>query len=120
MFNILIIDDDDMIRFTLECLLEDEGFKIFNSSTAVSGLEMAAKENINLAIIDIHIPDMDGAELVKEINNLKPNIKIIIHTGDHGYTVSKELIGLGIDQKNVLLKPILNINTLTNKINNLI
>lgn len=120
MFNILIIDDEEMIRFTLKSILEDEGFNIFIASDASTGLEIAKKEDIHLTIVDLHMPGIDGAELIEEIDKIKPEIKILVHTGDSGYLISQELLNKGIDQNNILFKPIVDMKILISKINNIL
>ncbi len=120
MFNILLIDDEEAIRFTLESILEDEGYNIFNASNATEGLTISSEENIHLAIIDLHIPDMSGEDLILKIHDKKPEIKIIIHTGDMDYLIPQKLANLGLNQNQILTKPILDMDILIDKITSLL
>lgn len=120
MFNILIIDDEEIIRFSLGSLLEDEGFNIFEAENASQGIDISQKEEIHLAIVDIHIPGMDGSDLILKINEIKPQIKILIHTGDGNYTIPHKLESIGLLKNQILLKPIIDFNLLTNKIKRLL
>ncbi|MGL1890876.1 MAG: response regulator [Spirochaetaceae bacterium] len=120
MKHILIIDDDESIRISLEMLLEDEGFKIYCSSTASEGLSISTKSDIDLVIVDLHIPDMEGDKLIIEINKIKPEMKFLIHTGDYNYSIPQTLTSLGLTNNNIILKPIFDLDVLTGKINKII
>jgi len=58
--NILILDDDSSVRQSLANFLEDEAFNIFTADCTENGLKMIKKERIDIAIVDIRLPDMDG------------------------------------------------------------
>ncbi len=116
MSNILIIDDNEIIRLTLETILEDDGYTVYSSSNATESIKLLEEMEIKLAIVDIHIPDMEGSTLIKRINDINPNIKVIIYTGDNTYIIPDNLLALGINQNNLLFKPVMDFSILTEKI----
>ena len=65
--HILIIDDEVQIRRLLEITLSASSYKIFEASTAKEGLVMAATQQINLILLDLGLPDMEGYELLQKI-----------------------------------------------------
>ena len=60
MARILIIDDEEPIRFSLRGILEDEGYEVLEAATAEEGLEVADAERPDLVFLDIWLPGMDG------------------------------------------------------------
>ena len=60
MARILIIDDEEPIRFSLRGILEDEGYEVLEAATAEEGIEVADAERPDLVFLDIWLPGMDG------------------------------------------------------------
>lgn len=81
--SVLIIDDDDDFRSLLVRIISKEGFKVFDAANAVSGLSVLEKEKIHVLLSDVHLPDANGVELVKKIQDKHPLISTIVITG-HG------------------------------------
>ena len=69
MARILIIDDEEPIRFSLRGILEDEGYEVLEAATAEEGLEVADAERPDLVFLDIWLPGMDGLQVLKEIRS---------------------------------------------------
>jgi len=79
--NILIIDDEQSIRFTLKELLEIEDYKVDTCEDAFEAIEMVKKEDYAVIITDIMMPQIKGSELAFSLKALSKNSKIIIMTG---------------------------------------
>lgn len=58
--RVLIIDDTDSARLTLDALLRHEGYELLEASTGEAGLEMAAREHPDAIVLDVMMPGMDG------------------------------------------------------------
>ena len=69
MINILIVDDDKNIRKLMKAVLERENYVVHVASDGIEALGVIDKVKINLAIIDIMMPNMDGYELTKELRS---------------------------------------------------
>lgn len=65
--KILVVDDEKEITDLLEVYLKNEGFKVFKFYKAEGVIDCIRKENIDLAILDVMLPDMDGFTLCKDI-----------------------------------------------------
>ncbi|MDW7773089.1 MAG: sigma-54 dependent transcriptional regulator [Desulfobulbaceae bacterium] len=80
--NLLIIDDEESIRESLSGILADEGFVPLTASTAEEGLELLDRKVVDLVLLDIWMPGMDGLEALEEIRK-KSDIPVIMISG-HG------------------------------------
>ena len=80
--NILIIEDHELTRFGLKTAFEGCDFidKIHEAESAEKGLEIASAEDVNLIIMDLGLPGMNGIEATKKVKSLNKDIKIVILT----------------------------------------
>ena len=80
--NILIVEDHELTRFGLKTAFEICDFvdKIFEAESAETGLEIASNNEINLIIMDLGLPGMDGIEATKQVKALNKDIKIVVLT----------------------------------------
>jgi CheY-like chemotaxis protein len=65
--SILVIDDSIVIRKMIEIALEEEDYRIITATSGKDGMEVIEKENPNLIILDMILPDMNGIEVLKQI-----------------------------------------------------
>ena len=101
-YKILVADDEEEITEILELYLEKDGFQVFKTGDGLEAWEMLESENIDLAILDIMMPIIDGFNLTKKIRE-KYNIPIIILSAK-GETEDK-ILGLGIGADDYIAKP---------------
>lgn len=80
--TLLIIDDEESIRDSLSGILEDEGFNTLTASSAEEGLEMLGQFDVDLVLLDIWMPGMDGMEALEKII-ASSDIPVIMISG-HG------------------------------------
>jgi DNA-binding NtrC family response regulator len=78
--NVLIIDDEEKLRSLLSRIIGLEGFTVFEAANAKDGLKKIEKENVDVVITDVKLPDGNGVELTKQIKTLNPSIEIIVLT----------------------------------------
>ncbi len=80
--NILIVEDHELTRFGLKTAFESCDFidQIFEAESAETGLEIASNNEINLIIMDLGLPGMDGIEATKKVKALNKDIKIVVLT----------------------------------------
>ncbi|HDZ18678.1 MAG TPA: PAS domain S-box protein, partial [archaeon] len=79
--RILIIDDDEDIRYSTTLFLKKHNYKIEVAKDGQDGLEKIAEKFYNLVILDIKLPDIDGNELIILIKEKRPDTEIIMITG---------------------------------------
>lgn len=81
MINILLVDDDKNTLDALTKALNREGYQVFSAERATGGLEIMKSEKINLTLIDLILPGIDGLEFLKRAKSLQPWMMVIIMTG---------------------------------------
>ncbi|MBI5552053.1 MAG: sigma-54-dependent Fis family transcriptional regulator [Desulfobacterales bacterium] len=81
MSKVLIIDDDSGVCRTLKVMVGQQGHEACTASTLAQGLEMIARESIDLVLLDVHLPDGNGLEKIPAIAQSPSRPEIIILTG---------------------------------------
>ena len=88
MQTILVVDDDDPIRRLIELELKDDGYQVLTASNAQDALKLVQAEPLDLVILDIRMPGMDGLEALPRILGLKEGLKVILNTAYSQYQES--------------------------------
>lgn len=83
MFQVLILDDEKRFTEELAEFLENIGLKVFEANTPASGMAMIKSNAIDLLILDVRLPGVDGLDLLKEIKSLYHDLEVIVVSG-HG------------------------------------
>jgi two-component system nitrogen regulation response regulator NtrX len=81
--TVLIVDDEEMIRHSLEGILRDEGYDVFSASSGEEALKIIEDELPSLVLLDIWLPGMDGLEALKIIKSDYPSVCVVMMSG-HG------------------------------------
>lgn len=83
--KILIVDDEESIRFLYEQELLDEGYEIILARDGKECLDMVKQQSPDLVILDIRMPRMDGLEAIGKIIEINKDIPIIINSAYSTY-----------------------------------
>jgi len=80
--NLLIVEDHALTLFGLKTILNTKEFisEVFEAQNAIKALSIIEKNKIDIAIVDLGLPNINGLELTKRIKNISPKTKIIILT----------------------------------------
>ncbi len=78
---ILVVDDDDTIRYCLKEALEVEGYKVYTEENGENSLKLIKKVVPDLIVLDLKMPGMNGMDLLKEIKSHDQDILVILLTG---------------------------------------
>lgn len=104
MFNILVVDDTANIRRLFEYTLEKNGFKAYTAENGEKALEIIGNTHIDLMILDLMMPKMDGWETLKSLRDSGSNLPVLIITAkDNAADVRKSFM-LGTDD--YMTKPV--------------
>ena len=79
--SLLIVDDDNSLRDRLSRAMEKKGFQVTQAESVEQGINQAKKSPPAFAVIDLRLNDGNGLEIVKEIQKIKKNSKIVMLTG---------------------------------------
>ncbi|MBT2288814.1 response regulator transcription factor [Paenibacillus albidus] len=97
MINILVVEDDKHVRRLLEAVLKREGYSVVTAEDGVKALELLDSQHIDLIILDIMMPNMDGYEFAKEIRDANSLIPLLMATAKHLPEDKKKGFRLGTD-----------------------
>jgi DNA-binding NtrC family response regulator len=79
--NILIADDEELIRSFIKRIIEGLGHEAFLAANGRVALDIFKKHQIDLSFVDIRMPEMDGLTFLHEAKKIKPDTVVIIITG---------------------------------------
>ncbi|MBI2884452.1 MAG: sigma-54-dependent Fis family transcriptional regulator, partial [Candidatus Methylomirabilis oxyfera] len=78
--HILVVDDEESIRWALRKALEREGYRVVLAADGVEGLTRATDPSIDLVLMDIKMPGAEGLETLSRIKEARPELPVIIMT----------------------------------------
>jgi len=94
---LLLIDDEETITLSLRTLFEKKGYEFISASTGKEGLTTALRELPDIVLLDLHLPDMHGMTILRDIKALHPDIVVIIMTGFGEIREAVEAVKLGAE-----------------------
>jgi DNA-binding NtrC family response regulator len=80
-WDVLVIDDEPVIRDAVRLVLGSEGFRVAEAETAGAALAHDALRDCRLVLCDMMLPNADGVELVREMRRRRPELAIVLITG---------------------------------------
>lgn len=101
--SILVIDDDKPILEAIQTILDDFGLSVSVADNAGDGERMAMEADYDLILLDIRMPDKNGADVTKAIIARKPAARIFVITGYPGDQLTQDALANGA--KGILKKP---------------
>ena len=112
MFQILVVDDDKNTRRLLRAVLESEHYTVFTASGGEEALEVMDREHVDLVILDIMMPQMDGYALTSLLRSSNLELPILMVTAKqlpedrkHGFLVgTDDYMTKPIDEEELLLR----------------
>lgn len=101
--RILIIEDESELRKDLAKGLRLKGFSVDIAEDGQIGLSKAIDENYDLIVLDLNLPRLDGFTVLKEVQNDKPNTKVLILSANS--EIESKLHGFRLGANDYLTKP---------------
>ena len=105
--SVLVVDDDDKLRDLLPLMLEPVGHTVTCARDGAEAVRMLDRQNFDLVITDIMMPEMDGIELIPKIRTRQPATRIVAVSGGGKFftTTSCLQIAKTLDAHAVVMKP---------------
>jgi DNA-binding NtrC family response regulator len=101
--NVLLIDDAKDFVDYMSKRLKARGMEVWTAYDGQTGLDVVRKEYLDVVVLDVLMPGIDGIETLQEIKTIKPELQVIMLTG-HG-TVETAAEGMKLGAADFLLKP---------------
>ncbi|MBX2797635.1 MAG: response regulator [Myxococcales bacterium] len=102
--KLLVVDDDDAFRESMELEFTDRGFQVFGAPDHRTALGLAAVHRPSYAVVDLRLEGERGLEVLKDLVERLPSIKAVVLTGYGSIATSVEAIKLGA--RHYLTKPV--------------
>ncbi len=121
MINILVVDDDKNTRLLMKAVLESENYNVYTAKEGTEALDVMDKNHIDLAVVDIMMPGMDGYEFTKILRESDEKLPILMVSAKQLSNDRKKGFMVGIDD--YMTKPVdeeemlLHINALLRRAN---
>ena len=106
MDTILVVDDESNYLTVMETLLGEAGYEVLTASSAVEALKISAAADLDLVLTDMKMPKMTGIELLDKLQQLQPDLPVIIMTAFG--TVEKAVSAMKKGAFDYILKPFKN------------
>jgi CheY-like chemotaxis protein len=81
--TVLVVDDEEKILYAISEMLKRVGFKLFTATSGQIAIELYKKNmgTIDIVILDMIMPDMDGGETYLKLKNINQNVKVLLSSG---------------------------------------
>lgn len=104
MFNIMVVEDNSNVRKLMEAVLIENGYIPVLAKDGLDALDILDKQHIDLIVLDIMMPNMDGYELTKALRESRYNLPILMVTAKD--TASDKKKGFIIGTDDYMVKPV--------------
>ncbi|MBI3013952.1 MAG: sigma-54-dependent Fis family transcriptional regulator [Candidatus Tectomicrobia bacterium] len=94
-YEILIVDDEKLIRWSLSQALEKEGYHVLTAEDGEQGLALVKEEDPDLVILDVKLPGLDGLQVLEKIREFNPGVVVIMLTAFDALEIAVGAMKLG-------------------------
>ena len=101
--NVLVVDDAEFMRNILEDMLTRDGHTVIKAKNGQEGLEVLAKEQVDICILDIVMPGMHGIEVLEKVRETYADVEVVMLSAQS--TVGNVRKSLELGAKGFVVKP---------------
>ena len=94
---ILVVDDDEMLRSAIVFDFKRKGFHTLEASNGRAAFEIVKKNNVDVILSDVRMPDGDGVELLKQVKELNPNLPVLMFITGFADMTLEDAYDMGAD-----------------------
>lgn len=120
MTNILIIDDDPTIRFSLSSHFTDYDYLVYEANDAQEGLEILKRQSIDAVIVDLRMPGISGDQFIRDIYNSYEDTVFLIHTGSTEFAIPEDFNSFSRVSQRIFLKPVFDLEEMNREMEKLL
>jgi len=102
--TILVVDDEHLIRWSLEQVLRRDGYGVVQAGTGADAIRLAQLESPDLVLLDIQLPDANGLEILERLRAADPDLPVIMITAHGGVESAVRAMKLGAHD--YIIKPV--------------
>jgi CheY-like chemotaxis protein len=95
--TILVVEDEDIYRLILKRVLESKGYVVLDAANGAVGLEIMRTSKLDLAIVDLEMPVMNGMEFTKWVKAINPNFPVIIVTAHAADFPPQDILAMNVE-----------------------
>ena len=103
--RLLIIDDEEMVRDSMEAYLEDSGYEVVAVDSGSAGLEVLETQQVDLIVCDLRMPNLDGLQVLQKVKQRSETIPVIVVSG--AGVMDDVVQALRLGASDYLVKPII-------------
>ncbi len=93
--KILVVDDEKLVRWSLEQNISSEGYKVFTADKGLDGLSLYKEESPDITLLDIHLPDVSGITVLEGIKEINSQALVVMITAFGDIQTAVKTIKLG-------------------------
>lgn len=93
--HVLVVDDEPLVGEAVGRILRSFGYAVSVAYSAQEALQILAQQPVHLCLSDLHMPGMNGSELVRQVRQRYPEVPIVIMTGDSSIEVLRNALDNG-------------------------
>ena len=93
--RVLVVDDDPATVELLQEFLVSKGYEVITASDGAEALRTVKAERPHVILLDIHMPKMDGLEVLRQLKAIYPTVSVIMVTGVNEETIGGQAMALG-------------------------
>ena len=117
--RVLLVDDEYIVRKTLQDFLEDEGFYVGTAESGENGIDLLREAPFDYCIVDMRLPGMDGNDFILGAHGMDPGLRFLVYTGSVDYVPPAGFRDFGITRTHIFHKPIADMRTLSDALRRL-
>jgi DNA-binding response OmpR family regulator len=96
--TVLLVEDDELVRDAMTRILVREGYLVLTAACGhdAIGLLKTPLSPIDVVLLDVHLPDVNGTDLCARLREMHPNLPVVVCTGEADPEEAAELFRLGV------------------------
>ena len=103
--HVLVVEDEPLVALLVEELLLDAGYRVTTAVDGLDALPLLADASLDIVLTDIRMPRLDGVGLVRFLREKRPELPVVVFSGQMGESDRSALLELGVPAEAILEKP---------------